>query len=255
MKNKDMIMAASAGAVIVLAILALLIFFAPPRNVPPSIASAALEEKTNSENGLTVSATPVDFDADKPVKFGIKFNTHQGSLDFDVTKVSVLEDSNGMIYNAASWDGAAAGGHHREGILAFPKLSGNPSSMSLAIKDVYGTGERVFWWYLSAKNGFGYYDISSAELKDMLRSKDFILIDVHIPEQSHINGTDLFIPYNELGNDINKMPQDKGKKIVLYCRSGAMSATAAKELASYGYINVYNLKNGLNEWVSSGYPL
>ncbi|MFA4820026.1 MAG: rhodanese-like domain-containing protein [Candidatus Aenigmatarchaeota archaeon] len=105
------------------------------------------------------------------------------------------------------------------------------------------------------KNEFGYYDISSAELNDMLSKKDFLLVDVHMPEQKHINGTDIFIPYDELSSNLNKLPTDKNAKIVLYCRSGAMSGVASKNLVSKGYTNIYNLKNGLNEWKSLGYPL
>jgi len=105
------------------------------------------------------------------------------------------------------------------------------------------------------KNEFGYKDISSAELMDMMNNKDFLLIDVHIPEQQHIKGTDMFIPYEEINLNFNKLPSDKSKKIVLYCRSGSMSAEASKILVERGYTNVYNLKNGVNEWKYLGYPM
>lgn len=107
-----------------------------------------LSEKTNSGNGLTISATPQDFSFDKSVKFDVKFDTHQGSLDFDVIQVSGLEDSNGNKYRAVSWDASSSSGHHMEGILTFPKLSGNPSSMKLIIKNVYDVQERTFSWDL-----------------------------------------------------------------------------------------------------------
>src|SRR3989344_742531 len=103
------------------------------------------------------------------------------------------------------------------------------------------------------KNEFGYKDISSAELMDMMNNKDFLLIDVHIPEQQHIKGTDMFIPYEEINLNFNKLPSDKSKKIVLYCRSGSMRAEASKILVERGYTNVYNLKNGVNEWKYLGY--
>ncbi len=97
------------------------------------------------------------------------------------------------------------------------------------------------------KNEFGFINISSVELDKMLKNKDFILIDVHVPEQEHIPETDIVIPYNKIEKIIEKIP-NKNTKVVLYCRSGGMSKQVAYELAEKGYINVFNLENGLNEW-------
>lgn len=100
----------------------------------------------------------------------------------------------------------------------------------------------------------GFKNINSDELWEMLKDKDFLLVDVHIPEQKHINGTDEFIPYNEVQKYKEKLPKDKEAKIVVYCRSGSMSADAAKELVEMGYENVYNLEDGIVEWEKKGYP-
>ncbi len=100
----------------------------------------------------------------------------------------------------------------------------------------------------------GFKNISSDELHDMLENKDFFLVDVHIPEQQHIKGTDAFIPYNEIQKYKEKLPKDKKVKIVVYCRSGRMSAIAAKELVEMGYEDVYNLEDGIAEWEKKGYP-
>lgn len=91
------------------------------------------------------------------------------------------------------------------------------------------------------------------ELNQQLKNKDFVLVDVHIPEQNHINGTNDFIPYDEIENQLDKLPQDKDAKIVLYCRTGRMSEIAAQKLAEKGYTNVYNVVGGMVEWVKRGY--
>lgn len=99
----------------------------------------------------------------------------------------------------------------------------------------------------------GYHNIGADDLSDMLAHKDFILIDVHIPEQAHIAGTDAFIPFDEIRQRPQDLPQDKEAKVVVYCRSGNMSQRAAEDLRKMGYSNVYNLDGGTNEWQKQGY--
>ena len=98
-----------------------------------------------------------------------------------------------------------------------------------------------------------YKNMTVNELNQQLKNKDFALVDVHIPEQKHINGTDAFIPYDDIENQLDKLPQDKEAKIVLYCRTGRMSQIAAEKLAERGYTNVYNVVGGIVEWVKKGY--
>ncbi|PJA89885.1 MAG: hypothetical protein CO137_01835 [Candidatus Magasanikbacteria bacterium CG_4_9_14_3_um_filter_32_9] len=85
--------------------------------------------------------------------------------------------------------------------------------------------------------------ITPEKLQEMMKNKDFTLIDVHIPTQEHIVGTDGAIPYNDIA-DSKKLPKDKNAKIVLYCRSGGMSRVAVDTLIEEGYTNVYDLSGG-----------
>lgn len=94
----------------------------------------------------------------------------------------------------------------------------------------------------------GFQDITASELKAALKEKDFFLLDVHIPEQKHIEGTDAFIPYNEIEKYIEKLPKNKNTKIVVYCRTGSMSAAASKTLLRLGYKDIYNLIGGIEAW-------
>jgi rhodanese-related sulfurtransferase len=104
-------------------------------------------------------------------------------------------------------------------------------------------------------SGGAYTDASVAELQRMLKNKDFTFVNVHIPFEGDIAGTDLSIPYNEIEQNLSKLPAEKDAKIVLYCRSGNMSSTAAKVLVGLGYTNVWNLKGGMVEWEKAGLPL
>lgn len=94
-----------------------------------------------------------------------------------------------------------------------------------------------------------YKNITEEELGRMLASKNFFLLDVHVPEiKQHLNKTDAFIPYDAIPQNLDKLPKDKNAKIVVYCRTGRMSAQAAQTLAEAGYTNVYNVQGGVKEY-------
>lgn len=101
--------------------------------------------------------------------------------------------------------------------------------------------------------GGSYTDIIPQELKGMLEEKDFFFVNVHIPYEGEIPGTDAFIPFDKTSDRLDDYSQDKGAKIVVYCRSGSMSAIAAKELVQHGYTNVYNLDGGFRAWSAAGF--
>jgi rhodanese-related sulfurtransferase len=105
-----------------------------------------------------------------------------------------------------------------------------------------------------AKNADGYADISVQQLAGMLENRDLTLVNVHIPYEGEIPQTDLFIPFNEVANHLDELP-DKDAAIVLYCRSGSMSTSAAQELASLGYTNIMEVDGGFNAWKAAGYEL
>lgn len=103
-----------------------------------------------------------------------------------------------------------------------------------------------------AKNADGYTDVSVEQLSSMLEDKDFTLVNVHVPYEGELPQTDLFIPFDQVADHLDQLP-GKDAPIVLYCRSGSMSTSAAKELAELGYNNVFELDGGFNEWKAAGY--
>jgi rhodanese-related sulfurtransferase len=101
----------------------------------------------------------------------------------------------------------------------------------------------------------GYTDLSVEGLASMMEEESFPLVNVHSPYEGEIEGTDLFIPYNEIEQSLEKLPEDKDASIVLYCRSGSMSAQAAETLVELGYTDVWNVDGGMIAWENSGRPL
>lgn len=100
--------------------------------------------------------------------------------------------------------------------------------------------------------GGSYTNIAPKQLEQMLAAKDFAFINVHIPYEGEIANTDAFIPYDKIAENVGKFPSDKNAKVVLYCRSGRMSAIAAEELIKRGYSNVWNLNGGMVAWEGAG---
>ena len=107
-----------------------------------------------------------------------------------------------------------------------------------------------------AVEGSGRYtDVSATVLARMLEKKNVLLVNVHIPYEGEIAGTDLAVPFNQLEANLAKLPADKSARVVLYCRSGRMSSIAARALVKLGFTNIWNLDGGMIAWEQAGYPL
>lgn len=109
--------------------------------VPTSKTSAtdSSETRGNSEAGVTITAVYLGNNA-----FDVKLDTHSGSLDYEMAKISYIRDSKGNIIKPEAWDGGI-GGHHFEGNLTFPKFD-DRAGFELVIQDVAGVKERVLKW-------------------------------------------------------------------------------------------------------------
>ena len=90
--------------------------------------------------------------------FTVAMDTHAVDLDgYDLRTLAVLRTDQGYGVRPRRWD-APPGGHHREGILAFPLRSpkGRPMlgrdtrAITLVIRNVAGVPERRFTWALAA---------------------------------------------------------------------------------------------------------
>ena len=76
----------------------------------------------------------------------IKFDTHSVELNYDVAKIAQLTDDTGNIYTPVSWTGGK-GGHHVEGILAFPTIANSAKKVTLTIPHI-DNKDRIFNWDL-----------------------------------------------------------------------------------------------------------
>ena len=94
-----------------------------------------------------------------------------------------------------------------------------------------------------------YIRISAEEAKAIIDSEDVIILDVRTQEEfdsGHIENA-VLLPITEITDNAEGILPDKDAKILVYCRSGNRSATAARELIRMGYTNVYDF-GGINTW-------
>jgi rhodanese-related sulfurtransferase len=89
----------------------------------------------------------------------------------------------------------------------------------------------------------------------MLPRKNFVLVNVHVPYQGEIPGTDVRVAYDRIEENLDRLPRRKTTPVVVYCRSGAMSAIAARTLVRLGYTDVRDLPGGMTAWEEAGYHL
>lgn len=95
-----------------------------------------------------------------------------------------------------------------------------------------------------------YKQITPAEAKNLMDSKEnYVILDVRTVEEfaeGHIEGA-ILIPDYEIGEKAESVLTDKEQLILVYCRSGRRSKSAASELAALGYTNIKEF-GGIVDW-------
>ena len=98
--------------------------------------------------------------------------------------------------------------------------------------------------------------IDCKTLKKWIDENSVIVIDVREPneyQESHLDCASL-IPLSTI--DINALPQQEDKKIVIHCRSGKRSSAACEKLLSQNSsLDLYNLTGGIMAWQNEKLPV
>lgn len=95
-----------------------------------------------------------------------------------------------------------------------------------------------------------YKKLSAQEAKARIDSGDeLIILDVREDYEysaGHISGA-LLLPVGQIAQKAPELLPDKNAEILLYCRSGNRSRTAALQMVELGYTNVYDF-GGIINW-------
>jgi rhodanese-related sulfurtransferase len=94
-----------------------------------------------------------------------------------------------------------------------------------------------------------------AEFDSVLADDDVLVVNVHVPDEGSIAGTDATIPYDEVRARSAELPQDRDAPVAVYCKSGRMSADAVSTLRQLGYTDVVELRGGMDAWAAGGREL
>ena len=105
---------------------------------------------------------------------------------------------------------------------------------------------------MTTEEPVGYQQIKAEEAKQMMEeeNKDFVILDVREQEEydeGHISGA-VLLPVGMIDEDTAAgVIPEKDTVVLVYCRSGNRSKTAAKALAELGYTRVYEF-GGIKDW-------
>lgn len=95
-----------------------------------------------------------------------------------------------------------------------------------------------------------YRQISQEEAKEMMDTQDVVVLDVREQseyDEGHIPGA-VLLPVGSIdGETAAAVIPEKDSTVLVYCRSGNRSKTAAAALAELGYTGIYEF-GGINTW-------
>jgi len=102
-----------------------------------------------------------------------------------------------------------------------------------------------------------YRELSCAELARKVGDENVVIIDVREPDEvrsGYIKGAE-HIPLGSLSGKLDELKKHEGRQILLYCRSGNRSSSAANTLVKAGFTDVGHLAGGITAWQSENFPV
>nr|WP_090343205.1 rhodanese-like domain-containing protein [Mycolicibacterium malmesburyense]CRL74024.1 rhodanese domain-containing protein [Mycolicibacterium malmesburyense] len=94
--------------------------------------------------------------------------------------------------------------------------------------------------------------VDPGEFAAAIAEPDRVTVNVHVPFEGDIPGTDISIPFDQIAAQAERLPADRSTALAIYCRSGPMSTVAAQTLRDLGYTDVVELRGGMRAWQADG---
>lgn len=97
-------------------------------------------------------------------------------------------------------------------------------------------------------------NMNAKDFSSMTQQSNVVTVDVRTPSefsQGHIQGAmNIDVESPTFDSQIAKL--DKSKTYAVYCHSGNRSGLATQAMAKVGFTHIYNLQNGLSDWMARG---
>lgn len=97
--------------------------------------------------------------------------------------------------------------------------------------------------------------VAPGEFAAVVGDEDVVTVNVHVPDEGSIPGTDAAIPFDQITARVAELPKERSTPLAVYCRTGQMSAEAVQTLGDLGYTDVVELRGGMEAWTADGREL
>lgn len=118
------------------------------------------------------------------------------------------------------------------------------------------SGLMLLWSFLGNRVR-GVKEVDNAGALQLINHKNALILDVREEDEfksGHILNAKL-IPLLKLKDRLGELEKYREQAIVVVCRSGSRSATAAALLGNRGFQQAYNLAGGMMAWQKSDLPI
>jgi rhodanese-related sulfurtransferase len=100
-------------------------------------------------------------------------------------------------------------------------------------------------------------DMTAAEFARLIGRENVVLIDVRETDEfrgEHIKGA-RHVALGTVASKLSEFEKHKADQILLYCRSGNRSASAANMFVKAGFTQVAHLAGGITAWKAEKFPV
>ncbi len=91
----------------------------------------------------------------------------------------------------------------------------------------------------------------------LINNEDVVLLDVREPAETAVGKISkaIQIPVGSVGQRVSELDKHKNKNVIVYCKTGARSGLACRELTKAGFEKVYSLSGGITAWQEAHLPI
>jgi rhodanese-related sulfurtransferase len=99
--------------------------------------------------------------------------------------------------------------------------------------------------------------LTPANAVQLMNNEDVVVLDVREASETAAGkiAKAVQIPVSAVKTRIAELDKHKGKTLLVYCKTGARSAAACKELSQNGFDKIYSLNGGLLAWQEAHLPI